>query len=389
MSSVASMSPAGAPQSIASPLQSIKATSSSNPSQSSSTPTSIQRLASAATGATLVALLVTPFDVIKTRMQSDISATSKPDSIIFDQQIRQQRTAFQCFKENVIHKGASVKQSGVLGLEATSSLRPFKSTMDGFIRIWHYEGIPALWKGLTPALLMQAPSTVFYYLGYEEIKHILIPYFPESSSNLYAPLLAGSLARTATTMMISPLELIRTRMQSGSGSDTTLKSVVMQLRGMVATSGVQSLWRGLGPTLWRDVPFSAIYWVGYEGIRKRLTEQKHVLDVGEFGGSFLAGATAGTVAAILTTPFDVAKTLQQVVHHDEPGCVHHPGCGHLPGGRKLSMVNVMRSIVANDGVKGLFVGLSPRIAKIAPACAIMISSYELGKRAFERMNRRQ
>ncbi|KAJ3029693.1 UNVERIFIED_CONTAM: hypothetical protein HDU68_011409 [Siphonaria sp. JEL0065] len=317
-------------------------------------------------------------------MQSDISATSKPDSLLFDDQIRK-RTAFQCFKENVIQKGVKVVPTEVGALEASSALRPFRSTMDGFIRISHYEGVPALWKGLTPALLMQAPSTVFYYLGYEEIKLALTPYFPENSSTIYPPLLAGSLARTATTTMISPLELIRTRMQAGSGSDTTLRSVISQLRGMVETAGVQSLWRGLGPTLWRDVPFSAIYWVGYEGIRKKLRENKATLDVGEFGGSFIAGATAGTFAAICTTPFDVAKTLQQVVHHDEPGCVHHPGCGHV-GVKKLSMVNVMRSIVTNDGIKGLFVGLSPRIAKIAPACAIMISSYELGKRFFERIN---
>jgi solute carrier family 25 protein 39/40 len=30
----------------------------------------------------------------------------------------------------------------------------------------------------------------------------------------------------------------------------------------------------------------------------------------------------------------------------------------------------------------LYVGLLPRLLKIAPSCAIMISSYELGKRFF-------
>ena len=43
---------------------------------------------------------------------------------------------------------------------------------------------------------------------------------------------------------------------------------------------------------------------------------------------------------------------------------------------------IMRSIVAKEGLQGLFTGLIPRLAKVAPACAIMISSYEAGKRYF-------
>ncbi|KAJ3230475.1 hypothetical protein HDU77_001322, partial [Chytriomyces hyalinus] len=208
------------------------------------------------------------------------------------------------------------------------------------------------------------------------IRNALYPRLPSNSSEFYAPLIAGSVARAITTCTISPLELIRTRMQSGTGTETTLTGVVVQLRGMVRANGVVSLWRGLGPMLWRDVPFSGIYWLGYETIKKRLS-QSNRFNFGDFGYAFVAGASAGTVAAVITTPFDVSKTLQQVVHHNEPGCKAD----------KLSMVKVMQSVIREDGIKGLFVGLSPRIAKIAPACAIMISSYEIGKRYFEKLNR--
>jgi solute carrier family 25 protein 39/40 len=34
----------------------------------------------------------------------------------------------------------------------------------------------------------------------------------------------------------------------------------------------------------------------------------------------------------------------------------------------------------------LFPGLVPRLVKVAPACAIMISSYEYGKRFFQNYN---
>lgn len=67
------------------------------------------------------------------------------------------------------------------------------------------------------------------------------------------------------------------------------------------------------------------------------------------------------IAAVATMPFDVAKTMQQV---DLAGMA----------GPKLGMVTVMRRVVVEEGWRGLFKGLSPRIAKVAPACAVMISS---------------
>ncbi|KAG9476543.1 hypothetical protein GDO78_003209 [Eleutherodactylus coqui] len=49
----------------------------------------------------------------------------------------------------------------------------------------------------------------------------------------------------------------------------------------------------------------------------------------------------------------------------------------------------MHSIVSENGFRGLFVGLSPRLIKIAPACAIMISTYEFGKSFFRNLNNEQ
>ena len=46
-----------------------------------------------------------------------------------------------------------------------------------------------------------------------------------------------------------------------------------------------------------------------------------------------------------------------------------------------STPQVIRAIVREEGLAGLFRGLEARVLKITPACAIMISSYEAGKRA--------
>lgn len=61
----------------------------------------------------------------------------------------------------------------------------------------------------------------------------------------------------------------------------------------------------------------------------------------------------------------------------------------VAGGRMLgagSLRTVLREVISSHGYSGLFTGLTPRVAKIAPACAIMISSYEACKEYFRKQN---
>lgn len=83
------------------------------------------------------------------------------------------------------------------------------------------------------------------------------------------------------------------------------------------------------------------------------------------------------IAAVLTHPFDVAKTIQQIAQ-ETPLTTSQQS--------RMLMLHIFRQIVRQEGLRGLFRGLSPRIAKVAPACGIMISSYEVGKRFFETRN---
>lgn len=61
---------------------------------------------------------------------------------------------------------------------------------------------------------------------------------------------------------------------------------------MVQREGPQALWRGLLPTMLRDVPFSGIYWMGYEKIKHSLQQRQ---DLSHFQSSFIAGASSGMV----------------------------------------------------------------------------------------------
>ena len=71
----------------------------------------------------------------------------------------------------------------------------------------------------------------------------------------------------------------------------------------------------------------------------------------------------------------------------------------LKSAHTASTFRMLGDIYSSQGVRGLFVGLyhcvvdvteptglTPRIAKVAPACAIMISTYEAGKHFFAERN---
>jgi solute carrier family 25 protein 39/40 len=122
-------------------------------------------------------------------------------------------------------------------------------------------------------MAMGIPSSAIYMVGYDHLRMALLPAAPTDSQLAFTPLFAGSLARTISATVISPLELFRTRLQavpSPGERSPSVRSTLAHLRTEVAAKGARTLWTGLGATLWRDVPFSGIYWAGYEVIKGRL-----------------------------------------------------------------------------------------------------------------------
>jgi hypothetical protein len=198
-----------------------------------------------------------------------------------------------------------------------------------------------------------------------------------SAASDNAPLVAGVMSRTLAATAVSPLELLRTKAMHRRSE----LSMLGTLRDEVRRGGIGTLWRGLGPTLARDVPFSGIYWLGYERLKRWGASR-----IGEGGGggggssgtssaslssawgvSFLSGLAAGSFAALVTTPFDVIKTRRQVLTHDGAALPH------------AGTLAALRDIVRAEGPAGVFSGVGMRVARVGPACAIMISCYEVTK----------
>ena len=312
----------------------------------------------------------------------------------------------------------------VASVSAASAAAPavdmhLNGTLDAVTKLIRHEGIGSLWRGLSPQLLLSIPSTVVYFWAYDKLKMSLssVTAHPTASTttaamtsyvSLLSPLIAGTSARAITTILVSPIELIRTRTQSLS-HNASMWSIA---KDEVRKGGIRSLWRGANPTLWRDVPFSAFYWTSYEWIKVRLLRSgmHRVSEVRRRGGdvdvayqrmlmwtSFVAGASSGMIAAVFTHPFDLVKTRRQIeMYNLSPACdsANSANAGHnassaatpaLKG--RAETFGVLRLIVTEEGWRGLFTGLLARMSKIAPACAIMISTYELSKAKFGQMHR--
>ncbi|EAQ92820.1 hypothetical protein CHGG_01055 [Chaetomium globosum CBS 148.51] len=186
---------------------------------------------------------------------------------------------------------------------------------------------------------MAIPANIIYFTGYEWLR------FNRAGSPIaravpddYAPLVAGSAARILAATVVSPIELFRTRLQAVPERAATnpLTSTFRGIQDMVAAHGYRSLWRGLSLTLWRDTRTQV------------------------FRDTTTSTSTTTTASATASAAAPEERNMARLLWH----------------------------IFRTEGLPGLFRGGVPRTLRVAPACAIMISSYEVGKRVFRGVNER-
>ncbi|KAJ1455144.1 mitochondrial carrier domain-containing protein [Pelagophyceae sp. CCMP2097] len=343
-----------------------------------------ERASAASCGAMLTALAVTPFDVAKTRMQVDAARAVSFSLPAVDAAAVAARDGHNwamlgdgsldgCLQRHARHDCARICRDARMSLAGAFSQPGALSTLS---RIARHEGVAGLYAGLSPKLAMIVPNTVLYFQLYEELHAWMRS--PRRSDGqpqvpaALAPALAGTIARAVSTTVVAPFELARTQLQAMDGARRGL--YFESLRNLVRTDGVRGLWRGLAPTLWRDVPFAFVYWACYEhmsGLLKAQTQLNSDKSQDRLARALAAGLGAGALAALVTTPMDVVKTRQMV---DDVF-----GVRARHGGTVASLLKISEQ----EGPRALFVGAAPRLLKVAPGCAIMIGTYEYAKALLE------
>lgn len=140
------------------------------------------------------------------------------------------------------------------------------------------------------------------------------------------------------------------------------RSVWQCARSVYAAEGLGAFYVSYPTTLAITIPYNAIQYTAYEHIKRFMnprndySPQSHII----------AGGIAGGVAAAVTTPLDVAKTMLQTRGSSTEADIR--------GVR--GMQDAFRVIWARDGLKGFARGLSPRVLTNMPSSALCWMSYE-------------
>ncbi|KAF5199744.1 Mitochondrial carrier protein mtm1 [Thalictrum thalictroides] len=346
-----------------------------------------ERALSAAGAAFFSAILVNPLDLAKTRLQAQ--AAVAPNSPFWHHITHR----LASFGPNTIFSdlrcSPSCSRGGYFGAMAMCppDCFQYKGTLDVFNKIIRQEGFVRLWRGTNASLALAVPTVGIYLPCYDIFRNWIEEFTNQRAPYLtpYAPLVAGSVARSVACVTCYPVELAKTRMQAfkeikiGGKPPGVWKTLIGIISPVTSTSYLQTLqsyrllWTGVGAQLARDVPFSAICWSTLEPMRRRFLglvgEEANAASI--LGANFAAGFVAGSLAAGATCPLDVAKTRRQI--EKDPA-------------RALSMTTfrTLKEVLRDRGMTGLFTGFGPRVARAGPSVGIVVSSYEVVKYALYR-----
>ncbi|POW12443.1 hypothetical protein PSTT_04509 [Puccinia striiformis] len=268
-------------------------------------------------------------------------------------------------------------------------------TLATLLQIVRLEGMSSLWRGIAPSLMISIPAQAIYMLGYDTLRSTFLELVPLSDRNgsssasspaQLIPLASGILSRSFVAILFSPLELIRTRLQSTPAVKPQVTRIApFEHNGLRGSGGnsrpiismiLGSVLEYIGPPMRPSDEYSA------EGLG--FGEADHRASVHQLAlQSFCAGSLSGALAATLTNPFDVVKTRRQASpltlpnHSLSSSSSTSPSSTSSHTRRPPGTIRIILQIARSEGVKkGLMRGLSPRLAKIIPSCGIMIASYE-------------
>lgn len=153
-----------------------------------------------------------------------------------------------------------------------------------FQKIWTTEGKLALWRGTGATLARNVPGVALYYTSLQQVRYTFAAVFPwavASQKTTQAangkvstlPVLshggnmaAGALTRTAIGLVLNPLTIVKARFESNYYSYNSITQAVMSL----SREGPRMLFQGFTATALRDAPYAGIFLVVYEGFKQQL-----------------------------------------------------------------------------------------------------------------------
>ncbi|KOX75978.1 Mitochondrial glutamate carrier 1 [Melipona quadrifasciata] len=250
--------------------------------------------------------------------------------------------------------------------------RMYKSMFDCFKKTYSAEGYFGMYKGSGVNILLITPEKAIKLTANDTFRHYLST-GPGQQLPLEREMLAGGLAGACQIIVTTPMELLKIQMQDAgrvaaaakeAGKVVPKVSALSLTKDLLRKRGILGLYQGTGATALRDVTFSILYFPLFARLNSIGPKREDGSSV--FWCSFLAGCTAGSIAALSVNPFDVVKTRLQVIKK-APGEPTYNG-----------VLDCITKTLKNEGPTAFFKGGACRMIVIAPLFGIAQTVYYLG-----------
>ncbi|KAF7356964.1 hypothetical protein MVEN_01032400 [Mycena venus] len=265
------------------------------------------------------AIVTSPFDVVKTRLQSSL------------------------FREK--HTTMSMAETGHI-------LRD----------IYREESPRALFKGLGPTLVGVVPARSINFFTYGNGKQVIANNFNDGRENTWVHLTAAAIAGIVTGTATNPIWVVKTRLQLESGARTALGGSWATITTIMREEGVRGFYKGLSAS-YLGVTEGTIQWVLYERLKRLTAGTEGKGGALEWVGMLGSAGTAKCVASLITYPHEVIRT--RLRQPKVNGVMKYTG-----------LWQTLRLIIAEEGARRLYGGLSAHLMRVVPNAAVMYSIYE-------------
>lgn len=234
-----------------------------------------------------------------------------------------------------------------------------------------------LYKGLGAVMTGIVPKMAIRFTSYEWYKQLLSKDGAVSgSSNFMAGLAAGV---TEAVLVVCPMEVVKIRLQSQyhSMSDPLdvpkYRNAAHAMYTVIREEGFGALYRGVSLTALRQGTNQAANFTAYTEL-KDLVQKKSADPTAQLPGwqTSIIGLISGAVGPFSNAPIDTIKTRLQKTPAE-------PGQTAL--GRIVAIGSQMWKV---EGARAFWMGITPRVMRVAPGQAVTFTVYEYLKDVLEK-----
>ncbi|KAL2185015.1 mitochondrial carrier [Thermothelomyces heterothallicus CBS 203.75] len=248
--------------------------------------------------------------------------------------------------------------------------------IDAIVSLWKAGGLRTFFAGNGLNVVKIMPESAIRFGSYEASKRFLATYEGHNDPtrlSTVSKFVAGGIGGMTAQFCVYPIDTLKFRLQcetvKGGPQGTAL--LLRTAKNMWADGGLRAAYRGLGAGLLGMFPYSAIDIGTFELLKKSYTRavaryygiHEEDAQIGNVATAVL-GASSGALGATIVYPLNVLRTRLQT-----QGTAMHPPT-------YTGIVDVAQRTVRNEGVRGLYKGLTPNLLKVAPALSITWVCYE-------------